>query len=124
MKRRVFESWLLLLYVDCVMSFHGFPRVHEIVRKRLVRARQLPAVDVSELCRGMDLACVFYVKRVLCMQRSGATTLLLRRYGQRAEMIIGVQLIPFRSHAWVEIDGHVVNDKPYMRLVFQELERC
>jgi transglutaminase superfamily protein len=72
----------------------------------------------------MDLACVLYFKRVLCLQRSAATTLLLRRYGWRAEMVTGVQILPFASHAWVEIEGTVVNDKPYMLDIYQVLERC
>jgi hypothetical protein len=72
----------------------------------------------------MDLACVFYPKQVLCLQRAAATTQLLRGHGIRAEMVIGAQLMPFQSHAWVEVDGSVVNDKPYIRDIYQELERC
>ena len=72
----------------------------------------------------MDCACVLYVKPVLCLQRSSATTLLLRRYGWKAEMVIGVQLMPFKSHAWVEVEGIVVNDKPYIPNLYQVLERC
>jgi hypothetical protein len=72
----------------------------------------------------MDYACVFYVKRVLCLQRSAATTILLRRYGWSAEMVIGAQILPFKSHAWCEIKGEVVNDKPYMKDIYQVLERC
>jgi hypothetical protein len=39
-------------------------------------------------------------------------------------MVIGAQLLPFLSHAWVEIEGCVVNDKPYIPEIFQVLERC
>jgi len=72
----------------------------------------------------MDLACVFYFKRALCLQRSAATALLLKRFGWSAELVIGAQLLPFESHAWVEIDRRVVNDKPYITEIYQELERC
>jgi hypothetical protein len=61
---------------------------------------------------------------VLCLQRSAATAFLLRRHGWSAEMVIGAQLLPFHSHAWVEVDGQVVNDKPYIAEIFQVLERC
>jgi hypothetical protein len=61
---------------------------------------------------------------VMCLQRSAATTLLLRRHGFKAEMVIGAQILPFRSHAWVEIGGVVVNDKPYMPDIYRFLERC
>jgi hypothetical protein len=61
---------------------------------------------------------------VLCLQRSAATIILLRRHGWQAEMVIGAQLLPFQSHAWVEIGGNVVNDKPYINQIFQVLDRC
>jgi hypothetical protein len=122
MMRRVFKSWLLLLYFDWLMRFRGFQRVHAVVREQ----KLLPKVPVSdrELSHAIDLACVFYFKRVLCLQRSAAAAVLLRRYGWNAEMVLGAQLLPFQSHAWVEVDGRVVNDKPYITEMFQVLERC
>lgn len=122
--RSVIESWLLLLYFDWLMRFRGFHRVHSVVRERKVRIATRTELSPVSLCHGIDLACVFYFKRVLCLQRSAATTVLLRRHGWKAEMVIGAQLLPFQSHAWVEIDGCVVNDKPYMAEMFQVLERC
>jgi Transglutaminase-like superfamily len=124
MMRRVVESWLLLLYFDWLMHFRGFHRIHAVVRERKLRpAATVPESD-RELSHAVDLACVFYFKRVLCLQRSAATAVLLRRHGWNAEMVIGAQLLPFQSHAWVEINGRVVNDKPYITEIFQVLERC
>jgi hypothetical protein len=48
----------------------------------------------------------------------------LRRYGIPAQMMIGVQKIPFRAHAWVEVEGRIVNDKPYMRELYVVLDHC
>jgi hypothetical protein len=39
-------------------------------------------------------------------------------------MIIGVQLLPFLGHAWVEVAGRVVNDKPYVAEIYSVLARC
>jgi hypothetical protein len=39
-------------------------------------------------------------------------------------MVIGVQGAPFRAHAWVELEGRVVNDKPYMRDIYSVLDQC
>lgn len=122
--RRVLESWLLLLYFDWVMHVRGFQRIHAAVRE----ARVLPTATVqetdSDLSHAVDLACVFYFKRVMCLQRSAAATILLRHHGWNAEMVIGAQMLPFQSHAWVEIEGRVVNDKPYITEIFQVLDRC
>jgi hypothetical protein len=125
MVRLIAESYLLLMWTEIVVSPQSLDALHRRVQRRPVALSQ-PGIARSpeELCRAMDLACVFYPKRVLCLQRSAATTFLLRRRGIHAELIIGAQIVPFKSHAWVEVDGAVVNDKPYMREIYQELERC
>jgi Transglutaminase-like superfamily len=122
MKRLVIESWLLLFYFDCLMHFRGFGRTHSAIRRQRVVYME-KRHEVAVLCRASDFACVFYFKPVKCLQRSAATTVLLRRRGWKAEMVVGAQLLPFQSHAWVEIEGAVANDKPYMREIFQELAR-
>jgi hypothetical protein len=121
----VLKSWASLLYFEFVLRFRGLPRVHDVVRNQQICSfNEGSALSVSELCRAVDLACVFYFKEVLCLQRSAVTTVLLRRHGREAEMVIGAQVRPLKSHAWVEIDRSVVNDKPYMLEIYQELERC
>ena len=118
------RSWMWLLYFDYLIQFHEFGDVHATVRSRRYTRTESPSVPYTTICHAMDLASVLYFKRVLCLQRSAATTRLLRSYGWDAEMVIGVQLLPFQSHAWVEIERHVVNDKPYVVDDFQVLERC
>jgi Transglutaminase-like superfamily len=125
MKRLVIESWVLLLYFEFVLRFRRFRVLHAIVEKEKIRSTGESMVPSSDtLCHAVDLACVFYFKRVMCLQRSAATTILLRRHGREAKMVIGVQTFPFKSHAWVEIRGTVVNDKPYVPQIYAVLERC
>jgi hypothetical protein len=125
MKRLIFEGWILLLYLEIVARFGGLKQLRNAVRKPLVKPMGSVGVKSSaELCHAMDFASIFYFKTVLCLQRSAATTLLLRRHGWDAHMVIGAQLIPFKSHAWVEINGVVVNDRPYMLEIYQVLDRC
>jgi hypothetical protein len=121
----VLKSWGWLLYFEFVLRFRGLPRTHEVVRnQRVCLLHGVSIPTVHKLCHAVDLACVFYFKQVLCLQRSAVTTVLLRRYGWKAEMVIGAQVRPFKSHAWVEIERSVVNDRPYMLEMYQELERC
>lgn len=119
----VIESWAWLLYFDHLMYFRGFRALRDAVCNRPAMACHAPASNQA-ICRAVDLACVFYFKRVLCLQRSAVTAVLLRRHGWSARMVIGAQLVPFQSHAWVEIHGEVVNDKPYVTDIFQVLDRC
>jgi hypothetical protein len=125
MAQLILEAYLLLLHVELIMATRGLPALRRRVRERCVTAKPGdPQLSPTILCFAMDWACVLYPKQVLCLQRSAATTILLRRYGIAAEMLVGAQLLPFRSHAWVEVDRAVVNDKPYMREIYRVLDRC
>jgi hypothetical protein len=77
----------------------------------------------AEICAAIDMACIWYWKEVRCLQRAAVTTRLLRYHGVAAEMIIGTQQMPFRAHAWVEVEGCVVNDKPYVTEMYDVLDR-
>lgn len=124
MKKLFVEGYLMLLHMDLLMHLWGFEQAYAAVLVCKVEWKSVATPDVAGICRAIDLACVFYFKRVQCLQRSAATTVLLRRHGFLAEMVIGAQLLPFQSHAWVEIDGSVVNDKPYVVETFAVLDRC
>ena len=123
--RFLWRGWWSLFHCDLVLHIASFKRLHDLVHRHKLQERDLKSTcSIGDLCHAMDLACVFYFKRVLCLQRSAATTCLLREYGWAAEMVIGVQMLPFRSHAWVEVNGQIVNDKPYMTDIYRILKRC
>jgi len=95
------------------------------------RVRNCPIEDViappgtiERVCSAIDLASIWYWREIPCLQRSAATTCLLREYGIAAQMVIGAQQVPFKAHAWVEVDGRVVNDKPYTSEIYCALDRC
>ena len=89
----------------------NFAALHSAVRKAACTSNTSRCTSLAELCRAVDLACIWYWKTVLCLQRSAAATCLLRRHGIPAQLVIGTQQIPFNAHAWVEVDGQVVSDK-------------
>jgi len=120
----VLRAWIELLRVEWRLAMRGFPVVYENVRDSPVHNSGLSAQAGEEICHAVDLACVFYFKQVRCLQRSAATTVLLRHAGLAAEMVIGVQPCPFRAHAWVEVAGRIVNDKPYTSEMYTVMDRC
>jgi hypothetical protein len=101
-----------------------FLLLHERVRQYPCAASSSDVRLASRLCATMDAVCVCYPKQVQCLQRSAATVCLLRRYGVPARMVTGIQEFPLRAHAWVEVDGRVINDKPYTREIYAELDCC
>lgn len=112
-----------LLWVEVLLSSRGFSRVHRAVRNSGIR-QPSKAENYSDICRAVDIACVLYFKQVQCLQRSAALVRLLRKRGIPAELVIGIQKWPFRAHAWAEIAGQVVNDKPHITGGFVVIERC
>ena len=120
----VLRAWTELLEVDIQLALHGFPSVYEKVRNSRIPSSCFSAWKEEDISRAVDLACVFYFKQVRCLQCSAAATRLLRKEGHAAEMVIGAQPCPFRLHAWVEVAGRIVNDKPYISTMYTILERC
>ena len=118
------RAYLMLLYFDLFLVRKDFGGLYNKVRLCPITSRQMRAHITEKICGAVDTACIWYWKEVLCLQRSAATACLLRRHGVSAEMVIGIQQIPFRAHAWVEVDGRIVNDKPYMRELYVMLDRC
>lgn len=58
-----------------------------------------------------------------CLYRSFALTAILRREGVTADLCIGVIDLPFSSHAWVEVDGFVVNERIAVRKEYSVIGR-
>ena len=118
------KAYWKLVRFDFYLARGDFAALYDRVRNHPVGAHTPSSDEIERICAAVDLACIWYWKEVLCLQRSAATACLLKKFGVPAQMVIGVQQIPFRSHAWVEVNGRVVNDKPYMPEIYAVLDRC
>ena len=114
-------AWLGLVMFDLV-RLAGFRAIHAALRRTKASTSRSSASE-AEILWSVDEACVWYWKRAACLQRSAASTWLLRRHGVAADMVIGFRPLPFESHAWVEVNGQVVNDRPQYQRAFQILDR-
>jgi Transglutaminase-like superfamily len=122
--RIIWRAYLELLGLEYSLLREDFPAIYDKVRNTPLETRPQGANSVQQICNGIDLAAAFYFKQALCLQRSAATACLLKKHGFPAEMVIGVQQLPFLAHAWVELDGRIVNDKPYVSKMYSVLSRC
>lgn len=118
------NAYAALLHFDLLLRRGNFVAVYDAVRRRPCRLRDYDPDAISRVCRAVDSACLWYCKQVLCLQRSAATVCLLKDSGIPAQLVIGAQHTPFRAHAWVEVDGRVVNDNSYMNEIYSVLDRC
>ena len=115
--------WELARY-DLVRVTRGFEYSHQRLAKQKINSLPRDGVTETFVCDAVTLASCFYVKPVLCLQRSLVAARLLKKYGIAAEMVIGYRPVPFTSHAWVEVDGRVVNDSPGYKQRMQVLSRA
>lgn len=118
------RAYVGLLRVDFQLAFRGFAVVHARVKQCARETDRHNPRTTEEICRAVDVACVLYFKEVLCLQRSAAAACLLRKFGIPGELVIGVQQWPFRAHAWVEVEGRIANDKPYIADIYGVMDRC
>jgi hypothetical protein len=122
--KMIARAYLELLSLEYYLLRKDFAAIYDKVREIPVCSRSFRAITAEQICEAIDLAAALYFKQTLCLQRSAAAASLLKKQGFAAEMVIGVQQLPFLAHAWVEVDGLVVNDKPYVPEIYSILTRC
>lgn len=120
----VLRAYLTLFKFDVYLGRGDFAELYNKVRNYPLETKPSSTHSVDLICEAVDMACIWYWKQVRCLQRSAVTACLLRRFGIPAQLVIGVQQMPFRAHAWVEVEGHVVNDRSYMPEMYALLDRC
>ena len=124
MRPLVFRAYVTLIHFDLYLAWRNFAALYDKVRHYPVDRRPLTPGTIEGICGAVNTACIWYWKEVLCLQRSAATCCLLKRHGVPAEMVIGARQMPFRAHAWVEVNGQVINDKTYIPKTYTVLDRC
>lgn len=111
-----------LLTFDLLGFNRSFSRMHQFVSNWRLAPRAMPSNEIDRICEAVNCACVWYPKRVRCLQRSAVTTCLLRSSGIPAQMVIGAQNLPLRAHAWTEIEGRAINERRDVRRIYGFLD--
>jgi hypothetical protein len=119
-----FQALFALFVYDILITFCPFRILHSTVKSWKVVVRPVDGDTVDRICAAVNYACVWYPKQAACLQRSFVTTYLLRRCGVPAQMVLGAQKLPFKAHAWVEVEGRAVNERVDVQAIFSVWERC
>jgi hypothetical protein len=120
----VWKALVGLSAFDLLGLGRDFAKMHRLVSRWKTSHRTTPDDVVNLICDAINYACVWYPKRVLCIQRSAVTACLLRTCGVPAQMVMGGQSTPFKAHAWAEVDGKAINERRDVRRIYQVWERC
>jgi Transglutaminase-like superfamily/Coenzyme PQQ synthesis protein D (PqqD) len=116
-------AFLGLAMSTFVLKLRGFGALHRMVKRWPVNDKQPDSKSLDEICTAVDSATSWYPKHALCLSRSAVTTCLLKQQGIDARMVIGCNKIPFKAHAWVEVNGEVVNDRKRVQQTYKVLDR-
>lgn len=119
----VLRAYLDLIHFDWLLTRGNFGALCGEVRNYPIERQQHPPV-IEQICAVVDMACIWYWKEVRCLQRSAVTTCMLRRCGVPAQMVMGAQELPFRAHAWTEVDGRAIHERRDVQKIYAVLERC
>ena len=131
------ERWLLvqafslLLFTAPALRLFGFKRLSELARR--VPMSNAPTRNEAELAtlartiaRTARIAADQVPYPVNCLQRSIVLWWLLRRYGIKSDLRVGVRKSPgqLEAHAWVECLGNVLNDGEDVHSHFAPFDRA
>jgi hypothetical protein len=124
MRTLFWKAFFGLLVFDLLGFGRNFARLHRTVRNWPI-AEKIARPNVTDrVCEALNYACAWYPKRALCLQRSVVTACLLRSYGIPAQIVLGAQKIPFKAHAWVEVDGRAINERSNVQATYGVWDRC
>jgi len=118
------KAFLGLLAFDLIGYGRNFAALHRAVRNWPIAKKIIRPEVTDRVCGAVNLACAWYPKHALCLQRSVVTACLLRSYGVPAQMVFGAQKVPFKAHAWVEVNGRAINERSNVQLTYGVWERC
>lgn len=119
-----FQAMFMLLAYNVVSAIYPFQTLYSTVKRWKVTSRSGGQDAIDRVCMAVNYACVWYPKQALCLQRSFVTTYLLRKRGIRAEMVLGAQKLPFKAHAWVEVEGRAINERSNVQAIYTVWDRC
>ncbi len=119
-----FRALLTLGAYDVLSIFCRFKTIYSMVQDWRVASAPSGEDTINRVCQAVNYACIWYPKQALCLQRSFVTTYLLRKSGVPAQMVLGAQKIPFKAHAWVEVDERAINERSNVQATYAVWDRC
>ena len=119
-----FQALFALLTYDILSASCRFQTLYTMVKRWEVVGEPAGSDTIDWICTAVNYACIWYPKQALCLQRSFVTTYLLRKHGVPAHMVLGAQKLPFKAHAWVEVDGHSINERSNVQATYAVWDRC
>lgn len=129
-RRLLLTAWLLFPVLIVTLRLRGY----RWLQTWLIRISPEPsqfgadahAVSnvTEETARSVEIAARYALLNANCLSRSMMLWWLLRRRGVATELRIGVRKRDgrFEAHAWIELEGRVLNDAPDVKTRFASFD--
>ena len=121
-KREFLSCWVNQQLLAARFAVFGFKRTAAMIKRKAAKAASVdPLADplevAIEMTRIVDAAARNSLAGKNCLRESLMLWLVLKKRGIEAELHIGAPSNPqsqpkWEAHAWIELDGQVLNDKP------------
>ncbi len=112
-KKLLIQAYYQLLKVYFILKVFGFYSLIKSVKKRQSSSFfERNPEDFSALAAALNKACFYFPVKTKCLEWSAALVFmgLARRW--KCNLEVGVQLLPFKAHAWVKAGGAIIADNP------------
>jgi len=112
-KRYILQAYILRIKVDLILKIRGFKGLIDFIKKSRNPKKSYKKTNPEEynsLASIVNRACFYYFYRTKCLEWAATLTLLALKKGLQCNLVIGVQNMPFRAHAWGQVDNLVVAD--------------
>jgi hypothetical protein len=108
----ILEAMSNLLWHSLVLRFQSYHRAAQTAQ--CARSQQASRHDIDEIVAATEAAARILPGQPRCLVRSLTLFRMLRSRGRQPIMRIGIQYSAQRlvAHAWVQIDDHVIGDRP------------
>ncbi len=109
------RAFFLVLIIERRLKKEGFNYLYKKYLKpiSLPKVRKLDQSDkkyIENVIVAVDKVCFMFFKNARCLHNSVAAYHIFEKKGIPMDLVIGVRKKPFYSHAWIEYNGHVIND--------------
>jgi ATP-binding cassette subfamily B protein len=106
------KAWIFLAYATFLIKTCNMEKLQVILQKRKAQCKEEIRVQEAEIIfHNITETERFFFTRIACLEKSLAVFLLATSQGKSIDMVIGVKLAPFASHAWVEVEGVPVHEE-------------
>jgi len=113
-----FDFPLVLRALFALMSAHrmvskGFSSFADKLDRQLSDAKRdsgSKTANLAEIAAAMEWARLLFPFEAKCLPISIATARLARSFGIEANVVVGVQALPLKAHAWAQVGDGLIND--------------